>query len=672
MAAWFADWVAAEQGRFVLLLPVAMGAAILIYFALPSEPPLWLAWLLPAASLAALVAGWRYAPARLVAAILLAGCLGFARAELRTAAEPPQSIIPSGAIGISGTIARIEFLPDSRRITLTHPSFDAAPPLARAIRLRLRPDDLTPLEAGEGVQTYAMLFGPERPAYPGAWDSGRQDFYAGIGATGFALTPVTITALAPPDTMGSWLQTLRTQIAARIMATLPVATGSIAVTLLTGDAQAIPTAERDSFIAAGLAHLLAVAGLHVGIVMGLAFAASRFLLSRHERLALHLPVKPLAAAFALLAGAGYAALTGAHLPILRSLAMASLVTLGVFAGRRAISLRGLALAAMLILLATPEAVIGVSFQMSFSAVLALISGYAAIQPILLRLRSATSLPARIAVPIGALAYTSLLAGAASMPFAAYQFQQVQPYWIPANLIAVPLAAFWIMPWGLLALALMPVSLSALALIPMGWGIGVIVWLTAHIAAWPAAMLRLPPMPDLAILLIAAGLIWLCIWRSTPRFAGILLLLAGLAVYADARPPDILVSPDARLIAIQSGRQIFLIREPKATAFTLAQWAPVWGGAPLTFAQCPQNICRLGPILFAQTPPTACGDAAIVVSPQPLRGVCGAMPAIDRFSVYENGATAAWIKAGAVQFRTDRQIQGRRPWVLPYPILTTLR
>jgi competence protein ComEC len=672
MAAWFADWVAAEQGRFVLLLPVAMGAAILIYFALPSEPPLWLAWLLPAASLAALVAGWRYAPARLIAAILLAGCLGFARAELRTAAEPPQSIIPSGAIGISGTIARIEFLPDSRRITLTHPSFDAALPLARAIRLRLRPDDLTPLAAGEGVQTYAMLFGPERPAYPGAWDSGRQDFYAGIGATGFALTPVTITALAPPDAMGPRLQTLRTQIAARIMATLPVATGSIAVTLLTGDAQAIPTAERNSFIAAGLAHLLAVAGLHVGIVMGLAFAASRFLLSRHERLALHLPVKPIAASVALLAGAGYALLTGAHLPILRSLAMASLATIGVFAGRRTISLRGLALAAMVILLATPEAIIGVSFQMSFSAVLALISGYAAAQPVLLRLYTMKSLPGRIAVHLAALAYTSLLAGGASMPFAAYQFQQIQPYWIPANLIAVPLTAFWIMPWGLAALALMPLSLSAFALIPMGWGIGVIVWLTTRIAAWPAAMLRIPPIPDLAILLITAGLIWLCIWRSTPRFAGFLVLLAGMAIYAQTRPPDILVSGDARLIALHNGATIFLIREPKAAAFTLAQWAPVWGSAPLTPSQCSGNICRLGPILFAQTPPPNGGDATIVVSPKPLRGSCGAIPAIDRFSVYENGATAAWINGLSVRIRTDRQVQGQRPWVLPYPTATTLR
>ena len=179
------------------------------------------------------------------------------------------------------------------------------------------------------------------------------------------------------------------------------------------------------------------------------------------------------------------------------------------AGRRAISLRGLAVAAIVILLANPESIIGTSFQMSFSAVLALIAGYAAIQHI----------PRHgILMHIAALAYTSLLAGAASMPFAAYQFQQVQPYWILANLIAVPLTAFWILPWGLAALALMPFGLAAPPLIAMSWGIGIILWLTSRIAAWPHAMLPIAPMPDEAILLIAAGLIWLCIWRSAGRLA----------------------------------------------------------------------------------------------------------------------------------------------------------
>jgi len=662
----FARWVEAEHGRFVLMLPVAIGAAILLYFSLPTEPPLWLGAGALGTAGVALAASWRHPYLRFVAALALAASLGFARAEWRTAAEPPLAFIPTGVIKVSGSIARIEIVPGAERITLAFPRLDGGPPLPRAVRIKLRPDDPARLQAGEVVQCYAMLFGPDRPAYPDGWDQGRDDFFSGLNAAGFALNHVTIISPAPPDRLADALQNLRAGIAANIMATLPPETGAIALTLLTGDEQAIPLQERQNFIEAGLAHILAVAGLHVGIIMGLAFAGSRYLLTRNERMTLRLPTKAIAAALALLAGVGYAALTGAHLPIIRSLAMASLATLGVFVGRRAVSLRGLAVAAVALMLATPETVLGTSFQMSFSAVMALICGYAAVQHFFTRFHASGSRLGRIAVHVLGLTYTSLLAGGASMPFAAYQFQQIQPYWIPANLLAVPLTAFWIMPVGLVALALMPLHAGALALFPMGWGIRVIVWITAQIAQWPDAMLRIAPMPPAAILLIAAGLVWLCIWRSTPRLAGIPVMALGAVLALLARPPDVLVSPDARLIAIRSGGTVFLITQRKGDRFTLEQWAPVWGQVPLTPAECTENTCRVGPVLFAAAPLAECTGSAIAVSPVEFTGCAG--PVIDRLYVYRNGATAAWVNGTKVTLRTDRAVQGLRPWVAPYPQL----
>jgi competence protein ComEC len=644
-----------------------MGAAILVYFFLPTEPPIWIGPAVAILSAAALIVSWHHPYVRFAAAMVLAASLGFARAELRTAAKPPMLIIPSGVIKVSGIITRIEPLPEGSRITLSQPQLDSGPPLPRAVRLKLRPNDGTPLVAGEGVQTYAMLFGPDRPAYPGGWDQGRDDFFSGLNASGFALSSLTVTTPPPPDRLGDVLQNLRVNIANAITATLPPATGAIAVTLLTGDEQVISPQERQNFIEAGLAHILAVAGLHVGIVMGLAFTASRYLLTRRERMALRLPTKPIAAALALAAGVGYALLTGAHLPILRSLAMASLATLGVFMGRRAISLRGLALAALILMLATPETVLGTSFQMSFSAVAALISGYAAAQDFFLRFHAKGSRFGGVIMHVVGLAYTSLLAGGASMPFAAYQFQQIQPYWIPANILAVPLTALWIMPLGLLSLALMPLHAAALALIPMGWGIWLIVWVTAHIAEWPYALLRIAPMPSTAILFIAAGLAWLCIWRSRSRLAGVPLMAAGVLLAALARPPDVLVSADARLIAIRSGATVFLITQPRANRATEQQWGAVWGSTPLTLAGCTGNACSIGRILFTSAQPKGgCGDAALAISPAELFGACSGMPVIDRLSTYRNGATAAWVTMHGVTQLTDRQVQGVRPWVLPYP------
>jgi competence protein ComEC len=241
---------------------------------------------------------------------------------------------------------------------------------------------------------------------------------------------------------------------------------------------------------------------------------------------------------------------------------------------------------------------------------------------------------------------------------------LEPYWIPANLLAVPLTAFWILPWGLVALALMPLHLAALALIPMGWGISAIIRVTSLIASWPDALLHIKPMPDTAILCIAAGLTWLCIWRSASRLAGIPAMALGLALAVAARSPDALVSPDTRLIALRSGNSILLVTQPKAGHFTLEQWQNIWGATPLTPVQCPVQSCLAGPVLFTTAP--LCTPARLIIAPIEMPPC--ATPVIDRLATYREGAIAAWITPKTVIFRTDRAVQGIRPWVLPYPQL----
>jgi competence protein ComEC len=664
MAEWFARWVEAEQGRFFLLLPVAMGAGILAYFAWPSEPPLWGGFLAVLLTGGVLGASWWHLYLRFLAAMALIAALGFARAEWRTEALSPLPIIPAGVVNLQGQVARIELLPGTVRLTLSSPRIERGPALARDVRIKLRAGDPVPRQAGETVQGYALLFAPDRPAWPGGWDMGRDYYFANLAATGLALNNLTLIAPPPPDRIGAMLQTLRANIATTIMATLPLKTGGVAVTLLTGDEQSIPDDEREGFIAAGLAHILAVAGLHVGIVMGLGFTLSRFLLTRSEKLTLHLPVKSIAAVCALLAGGAYALLTGAHLPILRSLAMAGLVTAGILAGRRAVSMRGLAIAALALMLTTPETVLSVSFQMSFSAVLALISGYAAVGHFFTRFHASQSWAGRMLRHLLLLGLTSLLAGGASMPFAAYQFGQIQPYWIPANLIAVPLTAFWIMPLGLLALLLMPLHLAPLALIPMGWGIGVMVWITKIIAAWPGALLHIAAIRPSAILVFSVGLIWLCIWRSPSRWLGLMPIMAGLILAVFSHPPDVLISTDATLIAIRSGEAVYVLERPHANRYVLGQWQSVWGETPLIPAACSTATCRLGAVLYTETPvcPPARG-IAVIISPMILP-VCSGVVIMDRLQAFEQGAMAAWISSSNVQLMTDAAVQGRRPWVSP--------
>jgi competence protein ComEC len=465
------------------------------------------------------------------------------------------------------------------------------------------------------------------------------------------------------------LQGLREAIARRVAGVLPGAEGAIASTLLTGINSSIPEADRAAFRDSGLAHLLAIAGLHIGIVMGLLMALARLTLAAWPWAALRLPGKQIAGLIALAGGGGYMLLTGMHVPIIRSFAMACLVTLGLLAGRRALSLRGLALAAASLIAIAPAQITGVSFQMSFSAVLALIVGYDLLRPWLRRLHGEGGAGRRIVSHVAALALTSLLAGTASAPFAAYHFGHVQLYFIVANMLAVPLVAFWVMPAGMLALALMPFGLAWLALWPMGWGIAVVLWVARGVSAWPAATLPVAHLPLWGLLLVALGMAWAGLWRSRLRLAGLPVLALGLLSPLFAHPPDVLVSADARLIALRTPGGMWLSSRGSPSGFTLDAWERYWNRLP-TVVGCAGGACVLRPrpdavaaLLLTDTA-SACAGGAVILAAEPLHGRCdgAGVPVIDRFSVWRNGAYAVWLGSAGVEILSDRDVRGVRPWV----------
>ncbi len=730
--------MAAEQGRFVLWLPVCLGAGVLTYFSALAEPPAWVA---PAGLLAALlaaVAGWRRPVPRAAGLAALLAAAGLGAGQLATRRALPLAALPTRAVSVVGVVLGMEVLPDGCRITLADARLGDSPPLARTIRIRLRPAsdkpagttspdpaaaapraatpraatppvavtsgsagiqdgarsssrqsapcDVTGLHAGDMISLRALLRPPAPPLWPGARDAQREAYFAGTAGSGVALGPVAILATTPPDSWARWWQSVRDRIAARILVDIPGPRGAIAATMLTGAGSAIPEPDRAAFRNSGLAHLLAVAGLHIGIVMGLAMSAARIGLALWEYAALRWPTRQIAALAALAAGGGYALLTGIHLPILRAFAMASLVTLGLMLGRRAVSLRGLAFAATALLLLQPQEIMGVSFRMSFSAVLALIAGYEAARPWLTRLRNgddAPGLPRRTVSHLVALAFTSLLAGTASAPFAAAAFGQVQLYFIVANMLAVPLTAMCVMPAGLLGLALMPLGLEQLAFLPMGWGVDAILWVGRTVSSWPAATLGVPHIPDAGLMLVTLGLAWLGLWRSSLRLAGIALLAAGLASPLVSRAPDLVVSPDARVVAIHAGGRTFAQSAAGGT-HEQEDWTQLWNaapqplpdeGEPATGLRCDPDQCVLtrGPLSVALVRPATrpqCG-AQLLVSASPLREACPGEPHIDRFTVWREGSQAVWLNAAGVRVVSDRATRGSRAWIPAAPGFRTI-
>ena len=664
-----------------------MAAGVLAYYSLRFEPPLWLG---PTAALFAATAAItlrRRTCAFAIAAALAASTIGFAAAQFATARAPPiETALPTHAVQITGTVRAVETLANGRRVTLEAARLDDGAPLTRTLRIRLRRDDPASLATGDTLQLRALVRPPEAPAYPGGWDLQRDAFYAGLGGSGFALGPATLLAHGTPIAPVRLVQHLREVIAARVSAAIPGSAGAFAVTLLTGFQNAMPPADHDAFRAAGLAHLLAVAGLHIGIVMGFAMLLARTTLAASEHASLHWPAKQIAAVAALAAGLLYALLTGLHVPIQRSFLMAGLFTLAVLAGRRAISLRGLALAATVLTLAEPQEVPGVSFQMSFSAVLALISGYAALRPWLRKLHG-QSVWRRFAGYVLALALTSTLAGTASAPYGAYHFGRVQVYFVVANMAAVPLTALWVMPLGLLSLPLMPLRLEFLLLKPMGWGAAIVVWIARTTTSLPFATLAVPHSPAWGLIVLSIGIAWLGLWQTRLRLAGLAAILLGLVSPVLVRPPDLLVSDDARLIAVRTEAGVWLQARPGGSKFTRDEWLQYWaaaapvpipadGPAAAGAIACTQDQCLLRPypdrpaalLIRGATHPDGCAAASIIVSAEPARRLCPKPwpKLVDRFTVWREGATAIWLRPDGASVLTDRANRGDRPWVPPVP------
>lgn len=676
--------LAGERGRLAPWLAVAMGAGVLAYFGLREEPSSWA--MLPAPLLIALA--WRVARraphAGWALGLVAAAALGFASAVGHARLAPPVLAPPMRAVVLSGVVLNVELLPEGRRVTLGAPRFGPEEPAQpRTIRVRLRAGDPARPEPGDRLSVRALVRAPPTPAHPGAWDFQRAAFFAGQGGAGFAIGPAEVAAgegRAPP------LSGLRAAVEARATAVLPGPSGAVAAALLTGGQSAIPRDDLAAMRDSGLAHLLSVSGLHIAIVMGVTFWVVRFLIACWRWLALRVDGKVWAGVAALAAGGFYLLLTGAQVPMQRSFATAALVTLALLTGRQAVSLRSLALAAAAVMLVSPEAVLGPSFQMSFAAVLALIAGWEAMKAPLARLRGDGTWWRRALVLAAGLVGTSVLAGAATAPFGLAHFGRLQWYGVAANAVAVPLTSVLVMPAGMAAALLMPLGFDAPALAVMGRGVEGVLAVAREVASWPGAAQGARPIPPWGLAAFAFGMAWLCLWRLRWRWLGLPLMALGLASPALHRPPDLLVSGDARLIGFAAEGALWLQRQPGASGLTRESWLRAHGIAearPLPAAgeaaggaiACREGACVLrarpaGPeaVLLRGAPPgDHCGRAAVVVSAEPVRGRCAGSAVVDRFAVWRNGPHAVWLGGEAAHVVSDRAWRGARPWVPPLPV-----
>jgi competence protein ComEC len=672
---------APDLSRLVIWFPAALCLGAACYFMLPVEPLAGVGWFgcLTASFLALCALFVRGRPSALFALLLTAAAItGFSLAQLRTeASAPPPMTVSERAVGVTGWIEAVERGGSRPRLLIRVRALDGAEEPPRRIRVRARLGEFAP---GDAVSVRAVLSRPPGPAAPGGYDPARAAWFDGVALTGFAITDLAPAQIEPGEGFQRALAGFRWRLAERIRAKAGERTGGVAAALLTGERSGVSEADAEALRVSGLGHILAISGLHMALFAGGVYMCARFVFAAIEPFArAHDPRKP-AAIIALVAATGYLILSGAAVSTQRAWVMAVVVLFGVLLDRRAFSMRSLALAALVVVTLAPESVIEAGFQMSFAAVAALIAVYEVWMKIKPERYGKPGFIERAVDSLGGLSTTSVVAGAATGAFAAFHFQRMAAYGLIANLAAMPVFTFWVMPAGAIALVLAPIGLDGPALLVMDAGLRVVLAIADWTAGLQGAGVSVIAADGRVIALYGAGFALATLGLGVVRLSGMVLAIAALVLWQLQTPPAMMIS-DAGVVLARFGGDTNLqatsLRRSRFDTGVFLQRAGEGGFRPERASlQCDALGCtgvtRDGLVLAMTSRHEAlsedCRRADIVVFDGRVsswrRRRCEAL-LLDDMARQASGGAELWVKDGRiVRLRSALDARGQRPWSQP--------
>ncbi|MEM8956708.1 MAG: ComEC/Rec2 family competence protein [Pseudomonadota bacterium] len=672
-----------QRGHLFCWVPVCLALGIGAYFALPVEPEvrdyLWLSAALVLISTAAYVLGRGAAP--LMVALALVGIgVGLAGFRNHLVAAPMLDFRYYGPV--QGRLIAIDrSISDKTRLLFDQVVLSRVDPddTPARVRVSLHGDRSldTRLVPGKTLMVTAHLSAPRGPVEPGGFDFRRHAWFQQIGAVGYSRTPVM--AVEPPDgTAWSHLQRVRASISEAVRARLPGQTGAFAAAVLTGDRSGLSRETVDQMRDTNLAHLLAISGLHMGLLTAVVFGFLRTGIALVPPLALRVNGKKWAAVGALVAATGYLALSGGSVSTQRAYVMVAVMLCAILLDRRALTLRAVAIAACLILFFRPEALLGPGFQMSFAATTCLVWVFGEIRAARTPLTSDArpSRWRRWLRPVVALVISSAVAGLATAPIGMAHFNTSATYGLLANLVAVPLMGSVVMPAAVFAGLLTPLGLEGIGLWVMGRGIDGILAVAHALSHWPDAVRTVRQPPGLVLPMIVLGGLWVMLWQGRARVAGLVPFCAAIWIWMETPRPDVLISSDGKLVGVMTPEGRALSRA-RGNGFAARAWLENdgdpgdlelaherWRGAGKVLASDRLYVIDDQDDTALRLAEAICVPGAVLIADDDL-SVTGPCTLFDPARLRQSGAVALNIRTeGAPQTRTVRDVVGQRPWTPP--------
>lgn len=561
---WLEKQLEKERDQLPLWSPVAFGSGIAFWFLL-ADPLTWLALILLCAALMILAA--RTARKRRLtsgifwfALLMAAGCLAiWLRSWAVAAPVLERPIVTTFHAEIEKSEAKLAR--DQVRLTLATRGEVDLPP---RVRVNIPASKaMAGLQPGAVIELRARLMPPAMASLPGAYNFAERAWFQGLGATGQLLGDVRI---VEPATSLFDMSAYRQQLSEHVQSRMSGGAAAIGATLATGDRGAITDEDAQAMRDSGLAHLLSISGLHVTAIVGAVYLIVLKSLAVFPPLALRWRLPLFAAGCAAIAALAYTLMTGAQVPTIRACVAALLVLGALMLGRSALTLRMVASGALFVLIIWPESLIGPSFQMSFAAVTAIIALHEHPRMRALLVSREEGIGKRIRRIIVSLFLTGLAVELALMPIALYHFHKAGLYGAVANVIAIPLTTFVIMPMEALALFLDSFGLGA----PAWWicekALQSLIALAHFVSSSPGAVTLFPTMPVASFGLIVAGGLWIFLWKEKWRLWGGIPLALGLSLMALTRPADIFVTGDGRHVGIREAHGEFAMLRTRSGDF----------------------------------------------------------------------------------------------------------
>ena len=570
-----------EKDSWILWVPVLFGIGVAIYFSADDYWNLKISGGVFTLSLLLIFLLYRINSSlktllitlAIVVSLISAGILS---ANLRTLnIDAPKITKDLGVKKIEGVVAEIHSRPHGNRFVLVNPHIEGLEKEKTPVKIRVNINtENGGARAGDRVSMLAVISALPRAVIPGGYDFSRYAYYEQIGSVGYAVSDVKIIKSREGFSLFDYIENLRRTIEARLLGDIDGEAGGIASAMLVGEKGGISKDTLENIRVAGIAHLLAISGMHLSLVAAIFFFVSRAILALIPPIAINYNIKKWAAYIAIGGSGFYLLISGAPISAQRAFLMTSLILFGVIIDRSGTPMRSVGLAALIILIFTPESILTPSFQMSFAAVVALIAAYEALLPFFKKYFE-FGIMRKILLYILGMMVSSVVAGAATAPFALYHFSNFSTYGVVANLVAIPVTSFVIMPSGVMALLLMPFSAEWLPLYFMQWGINIITSMADYLAGLPQAVSDVPALPFLGLALVTMGGLWLMLWKTRWRLIGVVPIILAVATLFFIRVPDIIIDADGELFAVKDGDKMIFSSRSKSR-YARERWQEKYG------------------------------------------------------------------------------------------------